>query len=104
MIRRPPRSTLFPYTTLFRSQVEVQGFASEEGTKAHNQQLSERRARRIKSWLIEQGVDAAKITRTVGFGENYPKVKEPKGGTADAVERARVHNRRVAVKVLRACR
>src|SRR2546430_17148016 len=27
MIRRPPRSTLFPYTTLFRShQREVQGF------------------------------------------------------------------------------
>src|SRR5690348_17904238 len=24
MIRRPPRSTLFPYTTLFRSQLEVQ--------------------------------------------------------------------------------
>src|SRR2546430_10114618 len=25
MIRRPPRSTLFPYTTLFRSQVFVVG-------------------------------------------------------------------------------
>src|SRR2546430_5195334 len=25
MIRRPPRSTLFPYTTLFRSPVRVQG-------------------------------------------------------------------------------
>src|SRR2546429_6839265 len=25
MIRRPPRSTLFPYTTLFRSRVLVQG-------------------------------------------------------------------------------
>src|SRR2546427_3992998 len=25
MIRRPPRSTLFPYTTLFRSQAEVLG-------------------------------------------------------------------------------
>src|SRR5207248_4704679 len=25
MIRRPPRSTLFPYTTLFRSQVVGQG-------------------------------------------------------------------------------
>src|SRR3712207_8852245 len=25
MIRRPPRSTLFPYTTLFRSQVVVGG-------------------------------------------------------------------------------
>src|SRR5256885_10442021 len=25
MIRRPPRSTLFPYTTLFRSLLEAQG-------------------------------------------------------------------------------
>src|SRR5256885_5441335 len=25
MIRRPPRSTLFPYTTLFRSRWEAQG-------------------------------------------------------------------------------
>src|SRR2546430_12582728 len=30
MIRRPPRSTLFPYTTLFRSQSEV-GEVSEGG-------------------------------------------------------------------------
>ena len=28
MIRRPPRSTLFPYTTLFRSQVFLIGAAS----------------------------------------------------------------------------
>src|SRR3712207_9432623 len=28
MIRRPPRSTLFPYTTLFRSQI---GFHTAEG-------------------------------------------------------------------------
>src|SRR2546425_11684766 len=27
MIRRPPRSTLFPYTTLFRSRFEVRDFA-----------------------------------------------------------------------------
>src|SRR3712207_9518290 len=26
MIRRPPRSTLFPYTTLFRSVIEESGF------------------------------------------------------------------------------
>src|SRR5260370_12814596 len=29
MIRRPPRSTLFPYTTLFRSHVEERGGAAE---------------------------------------------------------------------------
>src|SRR2546426_2404648 len=26
MIRRPPRSTLFPYTTLFRSALDLDGF------------------------------------------------------------------------------
>src|SRR5258708_15381610 len=28
MIRRPPRSTLFPYTTLFRSRANPAGFAA----------------------------------------------------------------------------
>src|SRR5947208_11150078 len=28
MMRRPPRSTLFPYTTLFRSEVGEQGVAA----------------------------------------------------------------------------
>src|SRR2546430_10540536 len=31
MIRRPPRSTLFPYTTLFRSTVKAAGFATTTG-------------------------------------------------------------------------
>src|SRR5260370_18431577 len=32
MIRRPPRSTLFPYTTLFRSRVELfRDFVSRSG-------------------------------------------------------------------------
>src|SRR5260221_14334514 len=31
MIRRPPRSTLFPYTTLFRSREQFQWLAGEIG-------------------------------------------------------------------------
>src|SRR2546426_7234218 len=31
MIRRPPRSTLFPYTTLFRSHVEVRPRGGRDG-------------------------------------------------------------------------
>src|SRR3712207_272971 len=31
MIRRPPRSTLFPYTTLFRSAVGVEGLRVAQG-------------------------------------------------------------------------
>src|SRR5258707_11196741 len=32
MIRRPPRSTLFPYTTLFRSRVEIAFSPAHEGS------------------------------------------------------------------------
>src|SRR5258705_7046422 len=31
MIRRPPRSTLFPYTTLFRSRVMFRAIMDQEG-------------------------------------------------------------------------
>src|SRR2546422_1257714 len=30
MIRRPPRSTLFPYTTLFRSTFVARGYSAEQ--------------------------------------------------------------------------
>src|SRR3989339_143936 len=33
MIRRPPRSTLFPYTTLFRSRCEGEGSDDGGGTE-----------------------------------------------------------------------
>src|SRR2546430_11432876 len=41
MIRRPPRSTLFPYTTLFRSQKSTRSIASQQQklpqtTNTHN--------------------------------------------------------------------
>src|SRR5258708_13640970 len=33
MIRRPPRSTLFPYTTLFRSMPEMDGFGATQAIR-----------------------------------------------------------------------
>src|SRR5260221_7983352 len=35
MIRRPPRSTLFPYTTLFRSLEQEVGIGGEQEVVAH---------------------------------------------------------------------
>src|SRR3989442_5552391 len=32
MIRRPPRSTLFPYTTLFRSRLHITNYQFEPGS------------------------------------------------------------------------
>ncbi len=80
-------------------KVEVQGYASAEGTPQRNQELSELRATKIKSWLISQGVSADKVPTTVGYGT----IADPPGLTGDRLEAARVFNRRIAVKVLQAC-
>src|SRR2546429_2203229 len=57
MIRRPPRSTLFPYTTLFRSRVNR---VREEGAASPRRQ-SERCAywRLFPSPCVEQGRNVA---------------------------------------------
>src|SRR5690349_23872715 len=59
MIRRPPRSTLFPYTTLFRSG------GDEEGPREHHV---------TDAWWSRQG---AQHSRTIG---NDCRSRPPSGG------------------------
>src|SRR5256885_5765123 len=52
MIRRPPRSTLFPYTTLFRSRSLVRVVLFEEGPQAVDHidgSLVDRKSTRLNS-------------------------------------------------------
>lgn len=84
-------------------RIEIQGFASNEGTPERNQELSEMRAKRIKTWLVAQGVSPERISGTVGFGTSRPMVNEPAGGSAAQLEEARVQNRRIAVRVVATC-
>src|SRR5258708_21807285 len=52
MIRRPPRSTLFPYTTLFRSPIVIQLHDAGEGKRPSlkiNQQEVDRKSTRLNS-------------------------------------------------------
>src|SRR3712207_7342085 len=61
MIRRPPRSTLFPYTTLFRSH-EVQ----ERHLVAWRERritFAEQRRRRLREFLPYVGLEDRKSTR-----------------------------------------
>src|SRR3989454_12799225 len=48
MIRRPPRSTLFPYTTLFRSQLVVSLRAADAPRAAPLRQVLQRSFRRVR--------------------------------------------------------
>src|SRR2546422_10141662 len=45
MIRRPPRSTLFPYTTLFRSSDLPDRRGAEQTTRPHDQDQDEQDVR-----------------------------------------------------------
>src|SRR5260221_7477166 len=58
MIRRPPRSTLFPYTTLFRSNVTVNGDLDATGNSARL---------RIKTGLVLNGVLRIDHNASVAF-------------------------------------
>src|SRR5256885_9840156 len=58
MIRRPPRSTLFPYTTLFRSHVRVREEGAEDDRTTGPDQLHERDSRqRLGDLLRERSRD-----------------------------------------------
>src|SRR3989449_11333383 len=58
MIRRPPRSTLFPYTTLFRSRILARG-----GREAAREEEFERQepARRLHVLLVGDAADGALV-------------------------------------------
>src|SRR3712207_7972183 len=67
MIRRPPRSTLFPYTTLFRSEerVEVRDVPCAVGDR-----------RRIES-LGRYSLKACRVTEPVLDVRHWPRFGEP---------------------------
>src|SRR3712207_7100513 len=76
MIRRPPRSTLFPYTTLFRSGLEVEAGVAEVGPEevavAH---LVPRGDRAVVDELVadEQLQELGDLARRVGV---HPRSEE----------------------------
>src|SRR5256885_9196383 len=61
MIRRPPRSTLFPYTTLFRSQHEPaaarEQIAAVRRARSHERRIARRRRASV------QGLSGASLLR-----------------------------------------
>ncbi len=69
------------------AQVIIDGHTCDLGSDAHNRELSERRARAVRDYLVSRGVSGA-ILRTRGFGRTRPVVPN-----TDESQRAR--NRRV---------
>src|SRR5258707_3398967 len=66
MIRRPPKSPLFPYTTLFRSQADADVAAAEAAVRNLDAQIA------LQQPLIEQGTaDVAAAEATLKRSEEH---------------------------------
>ncbi|BAU56284.1 OmpA family protein [Mucilaginibacter gotjawali] len=69
------------------ASAELDGYASSEGTAAHNMRLSKDRANSVKTYLVNSGVPAKKL-KVKGFGETHPIAD-------NSTEAGRIANRRV---------
>jgi outer membrane protein OmpA-like peptidoglycan-associated protein len=70
-------------------KVEVQGHTDDVGKLSYNMQLSKRRAEKIRSLMVEKGLDK-KRTRIRWFGPKKPLINEK-------TAQARAKNRRVEI-------
>src|SRR2546430_11780023 len=82
MIRRPPRSTLFPYTTLFRSTltVDVRGHGETGGQESHGEarkkqwplDLEDRKSTRLNSSHSQISYAVFCLKKKNGFVNGQP--------------------------------
>jgi outer membrane protein OmpA-like peptidoglycan-associated protein/opacity protein-like surface antigen len=89
-------------------QVVIEGHASSEGLPKRNMELSDMRAKRVKEWLVQQGVAPSKFLGAIGYGSTKPKVDEPTGKalkkmTKEQLENIRKQNRRITLVVQHGC-
>jgi len=71
-------------------EVEISGHTDNTGGRAHNMNLSERRAESVKEWFVSKGIDASRIT-TTGYGPDQPI-------DTNDTEEGRFKNRRIDFK------
>jgi OOP family OmpA-OmpF porin len=74
-------------------KVEIQGHTDSQGSRAYNLDLSKKRAESVRTYLINGGVPASRLTAK-GFGPDQPI-------TTNATSQGRAENRRVEFKPLR---
>ena len=73
-------------------EVEVQGHTDNTGSATYNQWLSEKRAQKVKDYLVSKGIDSSRL-EAKGYGLTQPVA-------SNATEEGRAQNRRVELKRL----
>src|SRR5258708_11160683 len=80
MIRRPPRSTLFPYTTLFRSHLNAHQVSSfMHGTRLPDRGQLSTLIRLLRRRAMDVGTDLDINTLVATVNDAWRKAKRPEG-------------------------
>src|SRR3712207_7062900 len=75
MIRRPPRSTLFPYTTLFRSRAHPLLVLGDDITTDHISPAGAiPRASDAAAWLVERGEDPREDRKSTRLNSSHANI------------------------------
>lgn len=75
------------------AKFSLEGHTDSDGKDAMNQKLSEDRAAAVKNYLIEQGIEASRLS-SKGFGESAPV-------DSNKTAKGKANNRRVEVKLVK---
>jgi OOP family OmpA-OmpF porin len=59
-----------------KAKIRVAGYTSAAGTEAYNQALSERRAKAVQEYLINEGIITPDRLSTIGYGKTHPAAYE----------------------------
>jgi len=59
-----------------KAKIRIAGYTSASGTHAYNQKLSERRAKAVREYLINEGVITPDRLSIIGYGETHPAMYE----------------------------
>ena len=80
------------------AQVAIEGHTDSKGTHAYNQKLSDDRALSVKSWLVSNAGNDARLITTRGWAETRPVAPNTKPDQSDDPA-GRQKNRRVEITI-----
>jgi outer membrane protein OmpA-like peptidoglycan-associated protein len=79
-------------------KVRIAGYASASGTEEYNRRLSERRAKAVEDYLINEGVVSSERLSIIGYGETRPA--EYEATPKDLYSKAAKANMRVLFEII----
>ena len=80
-----------------KAKIRIAGYTSAAGTMAYNQALSERRAKAVQEYLINEGIITPDRLSTIGYGETDPAMYE--ASPKDLYSKAAKANMRVLFEI-----